>query len=102
MGSFIVAPEAEEDVYQIWCYLFQEAGLETANRIENEILEAFADLAATPGKGHRRSDLTKRNVRFYTLYPIHGGLPRRQVSRNRRGVAWQARSEADSEKAVVK
>jgi len=42
--------------------------LETANRIENEILEAFADLAATPGKGHRRSDLTKRNVLFYTLY----------------------------------
>lgn len=42
--------------------------METANRIENEILEAFADLAATPGKGHRRSDLTKRNVRFYTLY----------------------------------
>jgi toxin ParE1/3/4 len=68
MGSFIVAPEAEEDVYQIWCYLFREAGVETANRIESEILQAFADLTLIPAKGHRRSDLTKRKVLFYTLY----------------------------------
>jgi plasmid stabilization system protein ParE len=25
-------------------------------------------LAETPGKGHRRPDLTRRNVLFYTLY----------------------------------
>jgi plasmid stabilization system protein ParE len=42
--------------------------METANRIEGEILEAFAGLAGAPVKGHRRSDLTKRKVLFYTLY----------------------------------
>jgi plasmid stabilization system protein ParE len=102
MCSFIVAPEAEDDVYQIWRYLFREAGAETANRIENEILEAFADLAGTPAKGHRRSDLTKRKVLFYTLYQYLVVYRVGQSSRNCRGAAWQARSEADSESAVVK
>jgi plasmid stabilization system protein ParE len=68
MGTFIVAPEAEDDVFQIWRYLFTEAGLNTANRIESERVEAFANLADTPGRGHRRSDLTNSNVLFYTLY----------------------------------
>jgi plasmid stabilization system protein ParE len=37
MSAFIVAPEAEEDIFHIWLYLLREAGLETANRIEDEI-----------------------------------------------------------------
>lgn len=68
MSAFTVAPAAEEDIFQIWRYLLWQAGLETANRIEGEILQAFADLAESPGKGHRRSDLTKYDVRFYALY----------------------------------
>jgi plasmid stabilization system protein ParE len=68
MSAFIVAPEAEEDIFHIWLYLLREAGLETANRIEREILEAVAGLADAPGKGHRRRDLTRRNVLFYRLY----------------------------------
>jgi plasmid stabilization system protein ParE len=68
MSVFIVAPEAEEDIFHLWLYLLREAGIETANRVEDEILGAFASLAETPGKGHRRPDLTKRKVLFYTLY----------------------------------
>jgi plasmid stabilization system protein ParE len=68
MISFIVAPEAEEDIFHIWLYLLREAGMETANRIEREILGAFAGLAEAPGRDHRRPDLTRRNVLFYTLY----------------------------------
>ena len=68
MSAFIVSPEAEEDIFQIWLYLLREASLETANRIEADILEAFDGVAATPGIGHRRSDLTKAKVLFYTLY----------------------------------
>lgn len=68
MSAFVVAPEAEEDIFHIWLYLLREAGMETANRIEQEILGALASLAEIPGKGHRRPDLTRRNVLFYTLY----------------------------------
>src|ERR1035438_8385238 len=68
MSVFIVAPEAEEDIFHLWLYLLREAGIETANRVEVEILGAFASLAETPGKGHRRPDLTRRKVLFYTLY----------------------------------
>jgi toxin ParE1/3/4 len=68
MNAFVVAPEAEEDIFHNWLYLLREAGMEAANRIEREILAALSSLAETPGNGHRRSDLTRRNVLFYTLY----------------------------------
>jgi plasmid stabilization system protein ParE len=68
MSALVVAPEAEEDIFHIWLYLLREAGMETANRIEGEILGALASLAETPGKGHRRPDLTGRKILFYTLY----------------------------------
>jgi plasmid stabilization system protein ParE len=68
MPGFIVAPEAEGDVFQIWLNLLREAGRAVADHVETEILDAFGALAATPGSGHRRSDLTNYDVFFYTLY----------------------------------
>lgn len=68
MPAYIVASEAEEDIFHIWAYLLREAGSATADRVETELLEAFARLAAVPGKGHRRRDLTDADVYFYTLY----------------------------------
>src|SRR6478735_8296293 len=68
MATFIVAPAAEDDVFQIWCYLLDQAGPVVADRVEREILVKFANLAAIPGIGHRRPDLTRSDVLFYTLY----------------------------------
>ncbi|MEI9814493.1 MAG: type II toxin-antitoxin system RelE/ParE family toxin [Acidobacteriota bacterium] len=68
MPDFVVAPAAEDDVFSIWCYLVEQAGRGVADRIEAEILTKFADLADTPGKGHRRPDLTQADVLFYTVY----------------------------------
>jgi plasmid stabilization system protein ParE len=68
MNQLTVSPEAEDDVFQIWRYLFREAGLTIANRVESEILAEFATLAKTPEKGHRRSDLTRHDVLFCTVY----------------------------------
>ena len=68
MSQFVVSPEAEDDVFQIWRHLFREAGLSIANRVENEILAEFAALANTPGKGHKRAELTKHDVLFCTVY----------------------------------
>jgi plasmid stabilization system protein ParE len=68
VSQLTVSPEAEDDVFQIWRHLFREAGLAIANRVESEILAEFAALAETPGKGHRRPDLTRHDVLFCTLY----------------------------------
>lgn len=67
MSKFVLAPDADEDVFQIWSYLFQRAGLEIATRIESELYDAFSALAATPGLGHRRTDLTKAPVLFFPV-----------------------------------
>src|SRR5271169_1140898 len=68
MSAFLVSPEAEDDLKTIWRYLLGEADLATANRIQNELLESFEGLAAHTGMGHKRPDLTRRDVLFKTLY----------------------------------
>jgi plasmid stabilization system protein ParE len=66
--SYLVAPEAEDDLRQIWRYLLGEAGLDVANRIQTELVDAFEALADFPGRGHRRPDLA--NAMFFFLASI--------------------------------
>lgn len=68
MKSHIVAPQAEADLQQIWRYLLGAADLAVTNRIQSELVDAFEELAQTPGQGHRPPDLTNRDVLFFTLY----------------------------------
>ena len=68
MKPYLVAPEAEGDLRQIWRYLLGEAGLAIANRIQGELVDAFEGLADVPGKGHKRPDLTSRDVLFFSVY----------------------------------
>jgi len=65
---YFVAPEAEDDLRQIWRYLLGEAGLALANRIQGELVDAFEGLADVPGKGHKRPDLTSKDVLFFSVY----------------------------------
>jgi plasmid stabilization system protein ParE len=65
---YLVVPEAEYDLRQIWRYLLEEAGLAIADRIQGDLLDAFEGLANLPGKGHRRRDLTSRDVLFFSVY----------------------------------
>jgi plasmid stabilization system protein ParE len=65
---YLVAPEAEDDLRKIWRYLLEEAGLTIADRIQGELVDAFESLADLPGKGHKRADLTDRNVLFFSVY----------------------------------
>jgi plasmid stabilization system protein ParE len=65
---YVVSPDAEADLQQIWRYLLGEAGLAVANRIQSELVDAFEELADVPGKGHRRPDLTSRDVLFFSVY----------------------------------
>ncbi len=68
MKPYLVAPEAEDDLRQIWRYLLGEAGLAIANRIQGDLVDAIEGLADVPGKGHKRPDLTSRDVRFFSVY----------------------------------
>jgi plasmid stabilization system protein ParE len=65
---YLVSPDAESDLQQIWRYLLAEAGLGVANQIQSELVDAFEGLADLPGKGHKRPDLTKRDVLFFSVY----------------------------------
>jgi len=68
VNLYLVAPEAEDDLRRIWRYLLGEAGLAIANRVQRELVDAFEGLADIPGKGHKRADLTSRDVLFFSVY----------------------------------
>jgi plasmid stabilization system protein ParE len=40
---------------------------QAADRVTSELFEAFQQLAAWPGMGHTRRDLTERDVRFLAV-----------------------------------
>src|SRR5258708_7386337 len=68
MSGYVVSPKADEDIFEIWRYLNERAGIEVANRVEAEIYGAFETLAQNPRLGHKRSDLTSHPVLFFTVY----------------------------------
>jgi plasmid stabilization system protein ParE len=55
---YLVSPDAESDLQQIWRYLLVEAGLAVANRIQGKLVDAFEGLADFPGKGRIPTPLT--------------------------------------------
>ena len=71
MKRYLVAPEAEGDLRQIWRYLLGEAGLAVANRIQGKLVDAFEGLADVPGKGHKRPDLTQPGCAVLQRLSIH-------------------------------
>ena len=66
MTSYILAPEALQDLQDIWDYIATE-NLDAADRVIDTLFAAFEQLAALPGLGHRREDLTNRPLRFWTV-----------------------------------
>ena len=62
MSGYVVSPDADGDILEIWRYLFQRGGIEVADRVESELYAAFEALARNPGQSHRRSDLTSHRV----------------------------------------
>jgi plasmid stabilization system protein ParE len=69
MRGYVLSVEAEEDTFQIWRYLAEKAGVQTADRIESKLYKAIELLVQTPGLGHKRSDLTQHPVLFYRVRP---------------------------------
>ncbi len=47
MSSYVVSPQADEDIFEIWRYLCQKASLDAANRVEEEIYCGVLSTAST-------------------------------------------------------
>ena len=66
-GRYILSPEAKRDIEQIRDYYLDEAGVQVARHVLGQIIKALRFLAASPGAGHRRDDLTDEDVRFWPV-----------------------------------
>jgi len=85
MSGYVLSVEAEEDLFEIWRYLAEEADLDTAELIESDLYKAFELLVKTPGLGHKRFDLTQHPVLFFsssTLF-LFDRLPNQNSTGNR-------------------
>ncbi|HEV1285165.1 MAG TPA: type II toxin-antitoxin system RelE/ParE family toxin [Bryobacteraceae bacterium] len=67
MTEAFVSIEAKQDLFAIWEFIARDS-VDAADRVETEFYEMFASLARMPEQGYRRTDLSKRPVRFFPLY----------------------------------
>jgi toxin ParE1/3/4 len=59
---------ARTDLLQIWNYLADTASFEVADRVVADLYVGMDAIAASPGIGHRRTDLTSLPIKFYRVY----------------------------------
>ena len=64
--GFDLHPEAAQDILDIWEFIATD-NLQAAGRVRVDILDAIRGLVTFPHRGHRRSDLTSRPLRFYRV-----------------------------------
>lgn len=67
MAGYEVSPEAEDDLFDIWRAVAEDAGAITAERVADEIHGTFDKLASFPHQGHWRHDLSFR-LRFWPVW----------------------------------
>ena len=67
-GRYVLAPEAAFDLVQIWRYLKKQGSSTIADRGESVIRDKVVFLAANPGAGHWRKNLTDAAVKFFPVY----------------------------------
>jgi plasmid stabilization system protein ParE len=68
LDPFRLTDEAILDIDAIWLYLLDKEGVETADRIVTDLFRGFYKLADIPNSGHRRADLTSKQVLFYRIF----------------------------------
>lgn len=69
MSGYRFTADAIDDLDKLLYYLAEQSGWGLSTRIEAELFESFALLAANPGLGHSRTDLTREPVVFFTIDP---------------------------------
>jgi len=66
MRVYVLAPAAERDLEAIWEYIAENSPT-AADRWIDKLFDSFKELAAMPGIGHQREDLTSLPVRFWPV-----------------------------------
>jgi plasmid stabilization system protein ParE len=66
MSDYALTLFAKSDIFDIWSYIAEDSE-DAANRVEEAIYEACAFVAEAPMRGHSRTGLTTRSLRFWTL-----------------------------------
>jgi antitoxin ParD1/3/4/toxin ParE1/3/4 len=67
-ARYVLAPQAAQDLVEIWRYIYHHSSLQMANHVEFVIRQRIEFLSKNPGAGHRRRDLTEKDVRFFPVY----------------------------------
>jgi plasmid stabilization system protein ParE len=65
MSQFRLSRKALEDVAEIITYQHRHKNPSVANETESRLLGVFSEIAESPVMGHRRTDLTSKNVMFH-------------------------------------
>lgn len=63
-----ISSAARVDLLHVWNYLAENTSFDLADRILRDIQNAIEKVAKSPGLGHQRPDLAKREVRFYRIH----------------------------------
>jgi plasmid stabilization system protein ParE len=66
MRLFVLTPQAELDLTEIWDYIAQD-NIDTADHILGELEQTMGRLAEMPNMGHIREDLADRRYRFWPV-----------------------------------
>ena len=68
MPRYVLSQEAQADLREIQAYYLRQANAQTAQYVLGAITRAFRFLAATPGAGHSRTDLTDEPVKLWPVF----------------------------------
>lgn len=74
MKRYFLTGPAEEDLREIWSYLFDRAGPDRAARVVEEFGRAMERLSETPGLGHQREELGNDALRVYRAIRISSSI----------------------------
>jgi plasmid stabilization system protein ParE len=66
--TYELSAAARLDLLDVWNYLADAASLDVADKVAENIEEAIGQIAKSPEFGHRRPDLTSRNILFYRVH----------------------------------
>ena len=68
MTRYRLSPEAQGDLTDVRQYLMGEGGARLARYVLGEIRSGLQLIAANPGAGHSREDLTDEPVKFWPIF----------------------------------
>jgi len=67
VNGVLFSQAARDDLIEIWDYIAKD-NLDAADRVVAKIKKEISFLAKSPGIGHKRRDLTRKDVRFWNIY----------------------------------